>query len=138
VYVVLENCGSPVCNRVNTSVAHLRNNCAIVIYKWLKLTNLSVNLEISNSCHFFPLSLELDKSLSAATDIFGIRQKFVLRRKKVDTRFRTKKKLRQKKSPNSGSLSRIIGGNFLGYTQSIHKGFFDNFRIISFISLSAQ
>jgi hypothetical protein len=110
VNVVLENCGSPVCNRVNTSVTYLRSNRAIVIYKWLKLTNLGVNLEISNSCHFFPLSLELVRSLAEATDIFGIRQKFVLRRKKVDTHYRNKKNYGNKKSPESESLFLIIRG----------------------------
>jgi hypothetical protein len=105
VYVVLENCGSPVGNCINPRVAHLGGNCAIVIYEWLKLTNLGVNLEISNSCHFFPLSLELDKSLAEATDIFGIRQKFVLRRKKVDTHYRNKKNYGNKNPPNRNRCS---------------------------------
>jgi hypothetical protein len=112
VNVVFENRGSPVCNRVNTSVAHLRSNRAIVIYEWLKLTNLSVNLEISNPCHLFPLSLELDKSLSAAADIFGIRQKFVLRRKKVDTHFRTKKNYGKKNPPTLNRCSELLGETF--------------------------
>jgi hypothetical protein len=102
-------------NCINPRVAHLGGNCAIVIYEWLKLANLWFNFEVSNSCHLFPLSLELVRSLAEATDIFGIRQKFVLRRKKVDTHYRNKKNYGNKKSPESESLFQIIRGKLLGY-----------------------
>jgi hypothetical protein len=55
--------------------------------------------------------LELVRSLAEAADIFGIRQKFVLRRKKVDTHYR-KKIMAKKNPPTLNRCSELLGETF--------------------------
>jgi hypothetical protein len=73
--VVFENRSSPVNNRIDSSVAHLSYNRAIVVYEWLKLLDVAIDFIVSNSCHFSS-PFELAISLPIPYDIFRVREKF--------------------------------------------------------------
>jgi hypothetical protein len=70
-------------NRVDSSVAHLSYNRAIVVYEWLKLLDVAIDFIVSNSCHFSS-PFELAISLPIPYDIFRVREKF--REKSVTSR----------------------------------------------------